>query len=283
LERIGIEAEDHSGPLHYTTTGAGPPIIALHGFGATSYAWRFMVPVLAQRYEVFLVDLKGHGASPRPLKGRYSLDAQAELVSDLIRKRNLQNVTLIGNSLGGGVALTLALQLAAEGSKRISALILLDTIYKAPVPFAFRVLRLPVLGRLAMALPARISVLLTLRYVTVSVTAQSRDAVDAYAVNLTAPGGKEALLQCVRQIDIDGIDDIVRDVRALDVRSLILWGSHDPLFDVKVGAQLSGDLKSSHYHVIPQCGHLPQEERPEEVLLHVQQFLQNNIRTSTPK
>jgi pimeloyl-ACP methyl ester carboxylesterase len=259
--------------LHYTVSGTGPPLIALHGFGATSYAWRYVAPALARDYEVYLVDLVGHGASARSADGCYSLEAQATLVYDLIRERDLRNVSLIGNSLGGGVALTLALRMASEHDERLSTLVLLDSIYKAPIPFIFKVLRTPFWGRLAMSLPARVSVSLALWYVTVSHIGNTDDVVSAYAANLSTPGGKEALIETIRQIDLDGIDEIINNVRSLDVRTLIIWGRGDPLLRPAIGEQLHRDLRNSSYCVIDKCGHLPQEEMPEVVISCIREFL----------
>ena len=248
-------------------------MIALHGFGATSYAWRYLTPALERDFQVYLVDLKGHGASPRPAHGDYSLEAQAALVHDLIQERDLRNVTVIGNSLGGGVALTLATSMAAAGDERLGALVLLDSIYKAPIPFIFKVLRAPFWNRLAMSLPVRVTVLLTLWYVTVSHSATTNDVVDAYAANLSASGGKEALIETVRQVNLEGIDETIGKIRRLDVRALIIWGRDDPLFSLAVGEQLHRDLRNSRYCVIDKCGHLPQEEKPELVVSYIREFL----------
>jgi pimeloyl-ACP methyl ester carboxylesterase len=220
--------------------------------------------------------LKGHGASPRPVDGNYSLETQAALVYDIIQERGLRNITLMGNSLGGGVALTLAIKMAMERDDRLSGLVLLDSIYKPPVPFMFKVLRTPFWGRLAMSLPAHLTVLSTLWYVTAAHGMISKDVVDAYSANLSAPGGRKALIESVRQIDLKGSEEAIQKVRRLDVRALVIWGRDDPLFGLAIAEHLHQDLRNSRYFVIDKCGHLPQEERPEAVVSHVRDFLLNN-------
>jgi pimeloyl-ACP methyl ester carboxylesterase len=122
--------------LYYETHGTGDPILFLHGFGANIYAWRHIVAPLSKHYQLILVDLKGFDASPKPDDKKYSISDQADLISQFIVKHNLKNLTIVGHSFGGGVALLTAIQLSENGSNRLSALILIDSIaYKHPSPY----------------------------------------------------------------------------------------------------------------------------------------------------
>src|SRR5919108_4097602 len=89
--------------LHFAALGKGRTLLFLHGFGANSYTWSKVSPTLSQNYRLILIDLKGHGASPKPNDRAYSLHDQAELVSAFITDNGLEDVTLIGHSLGGGI------------------------------------------------------------------------------------------------------------------------------------------------------------------------------------
>ena len=116
-------------PLNVTTLGLAPGpgveiFVLLHGYGASSFSWRHWVPHLAARGHVLLVDLKGFGAAPRPDDGRYAPSDQAELVHRLLVQRELTAVTLVGHSLGGGVALITALRLIDESASRLRRLVI---------------------------------------------------------------------------------------------------------------------------------------------------------------
>ncbi|HXZ25061.1 MAG TPA: alpha/beta fold hydrolase, partial [Nitrospiria bacterium] len=96
--------------IYYTEAGQGDPLILLHGFGETHATWEKLIPGLAPRHRVISVDLKGAGYSDKPDDGRYHVADQAAIVEALADKMHLQGVTLVGHSLGGGVALMTALQ-----------------------------------------------------------------------------------------------------------------------------------------------------------------------------
>src|SRR5262245_16929615 len=135
--------------LHYQDEGKGPPLLLIHGFGASSYTWRHIAPALARDHRVIAVDLKGFGQSDKPFDERYSVFDQADLLAQLIVDKNLHNLTLVGHSFGGGVALLLALKADPRLNGRISKLVLLDTIaYPQNVPVFFRLLDVPVVSQL---------------------------------------------------------------------------------------------------------------------------------------
>src|SRR5438477_4783421 len=96
----------------------------LHGFGATLFTWRFMVAPLAVSHRVIRIDLFGFGGSPKPQDADYSIRAQADRVEQFLATHGLRDVTLIGHSLGGAVALMTALGLHRTGLLR--SLVLLD-------------------------------------------------------------------------------------------------------------------------------------------------------------
>ena len=87
-------------PLQARVVGSGPPVVLLHGFGATQFTWREVAPDLARTHEVHALDLLGCGASPKPADGDYSPDHQARLVEAYITGRGLRGVTLMGHSFG---------------------------------------------------------------------------------------------------------------------------------------------------------------------------------------
>src|SRR5680860_1557297 len=135
--------------LYYQEEGKGPPLLLIHGFGASTYTWRHIAPELARTHRVIAVDLKGFGQSDKPFDSRYSVFDQAELLAQLIEDRDLRDLTVVGHSFGGGVALVLALEADKRLKGRITKLILLDSIaYPQDIPVFFRMLDMPLVSHL---------------------------------------------------------------------------------------------------------------------------------------
>jgi len=139
--------------IYYEDVGLGEPLILLHGFGETHETWGALAPELARHYRVISVDLKGAGFSDKPDDGRYRVADQAAIIEALADELRLSKVTLIGHSLGGGVALMTALLWQAQGGHRLKQLILIDSagISHTP-PRLISMLRWPFFGSLMLHL-----------------------------------------------------------------------------------------------------------------------------------
>jgi pimeloyl-ACP methyl ester carboxylesterase len=118
-----VAPSETKGRLHYEVVGAGPAaIVLLHGLGSSSADWELQIPTLAERYRVLAVDLPGHGRSPRP-RGAWTVEGMAAGVAGLLAALDEQPVHVVGLSLGGCVALALALDYPA----RVRSLVLVNT------------------------------------------------------------------------------------------------------------------------------------------------------------
>src|SRR4029078_3540519 len=91
--------------LYKEVYGTGDPILCLHGLGASLFTWRHFIAPFSQNNQLILVDFKGSGKAHKPYDGDYSIAAKADDIYHLIVEQNLTKLTLVGNSLGGGVAL----------------------------------------------------------------------------------------------------------------------------------------------------------------------------------
>jgi pimeloyl-ACP methyl ester carboxylesterase len=113
--------------LNFESTGSGRPVVALHGYGASLFSWRHLPPALPDR-KVIRIDLPGHGGSPARMDGRYTLSDHARLIIDFIEEQGLGEFDLIGHSIGGGVALMIAIELSERRGNSIKSLTLVDSI-----------------------------------------------------------------------------------------------------------------------------------------------------------
>ncbi|HTD49372.1 MAG TPA: alpha/beta fold hydrolase, partial [Acidimicrobiia bacterium] len=101
--------EIHGHRVGYRSGGSGPVLVLIHGMAASSATWRFVLPALGERFTVIAPDLLGHGGSDKP-RGDYSLGALASGVRDLLLALGHDRATVVGHSLGGGVAMQFAYQ-----------------------------------------------------------------------------------------------------------------------------------------------------------------------------
>jgi pimeloyl-ACP methyl ester carboxylesterase len=263
--------------LYHETHGTGAPILLLHGFGGSVYSWRYLVPSLSKHYKLLLVDLKGFGSSPKPHDKHYSVYDQAILIYKFILQHDLRNLTIIGHSLGGIVALVTALYLNESDPSRLIKLILIDSVgYEQQFPRFIEILRTPIVGPLGLyLLPSKLQVKHVLKLAYYDDNKISDDAVAAYAKTLDMPGGRYALLQTAKQIVPVDIEGLTLAYHTITVPTLILWGQEDEIVPLEVGKLLHQAIPHSELFILDQCGHHPHEEKADEVLTILENFLEN--------
>ena len=108
---------------HYLEAGDGPPVVLLHGFPETSYAWRYQIPELAKRYHVIAPDLRGYGANDKPSSG-YDKRTMAMDVRELMRALNLPKIALVGHDRGARVAT----RFAKDHPEILDRLVVMDNV-----------------------------------------------------------------------------------------------------------------------------------------------------------
>lgn len=261
--------------LFYEEDGEGAPVLLLHGFGASTFTWRRIAPELAKNHRVIAVDLKGFGQSDKPFDSRYSVFDQAELLTELIANRDLRNLTIVGHSFGGGVALVLALSTDPRLEGRISKLVLLDTIaYPQHIPVFFRMLDMPVFSHLGVRMvPPAVQTRVALQIAYLDNSKIEDEEVETYAAPLRTAAGKHAIIHSARQIMPEGLEEISERYRTITLPTLILWCDHDRIVPLDVGLKLRRTLPNAELRIVEGCGHMPQEEQPEKTLSLIESFL----------
>lgn len=263
--------------LYCERYGNGNPILALHGLGGSLYSWRELKGKLPN-HELILIDLKGAGKSPKPHDKHYSILEQADLIYDFIQEKDLKNLTLLGNSYGGALSLLVAIKLckSAEDRGRLSKLILIDSGgYNESLPWHLRLMRTPVLGWLAMyLLPPKISIGMVIRNAYCHPGNVTKEQIAEYAGPIAARGGRHALLQTGKQAIPKNVNQITDDYKNISVPTLILWGDADQLIPLKIGKKLDEAIPDSRLVLIPEAGHIPQEEQPAKIICEIREFLE---------
>jgi len=267
-------------PLHVEILGPDPDpgvdsIVLLHGYGGSSFSWRYWAPFLAKRAHVVLVDMKGFGSAPKPDDGQYGPRHQAELIYRLILQADLQRVTLIGHSLGGGVALDTALRLLDSEPGRLKRLILVaSAAYKQRMPLFVALAKYRRLASTALRI---LGTQFVIRHVLKSIVFDPSEVSDnqvlGYAKPLSSPEAHRALIDTALAIVPPDLEKLTARFEELDVPTLVLWGRQDRVVPLWVGERLADKLPDAKLQVLENCGHMPAEELPKESWEALQAFL----------
>jgi pimeloyl-ACP methyl ester carboxylesterase len=261
--------------LYYSEEGKGPPLLLIHGFGASTFTWRFVAPELAKNHRVIAVDLKGFGQSDKPFDGRYSVYDQAELLAQLIEDKDLRDLTLVGHSFGGGVALLLALEANRRLDGRITRLVLLDSIaFPQNIPVFFRLLDVPLVSQIGVRMvPPSVQARVALQIAYFDDSKIDPEEIELYAAPLKTAAGKHAIIYSARQIVPEDIAELSERYKTIELPTLILWCDHDRIVPLEVGIKLRRTLPNSTLRLVEECGHMPQEEQPASTLALIRGFI----------
>jgi pimeloyl-ACP methyl ester carboxylesterase len=261
--------------LYKEVYGTGDPILCLHGLGASMFSWRHFIAPFSQNNTLILVDFKGCGKSPKPRDSHYSIEEKTDEIYKLIVAENLTKLTLVGNSLGGAVALLLAIRLNEQEPGRLSRLVLIDSAGdKKYLPVHLNLIR-SILGPAIIYLsPSKLSAKMVLRMCYFDKQKITSAQVEAYAAPMASMGGRYALLQTAKQCIPPNVDELLAKVKTIAVPTFILWGREDTIIPLKVGKLLHDVIPNSILKVIEQCGHIPQEEKPDETIAMISKFLE---------
>lgn len=257
--------------LRVALSGAGSPVVMLHGLFMDHRTWEGASRSLASEFRVVAPDFPGFGDSEKPSASRFSYDvsAFAEVVADLYAGLDLGRAAVVGHDLGGAVAITLA----ARHPELVSRLVLVDCLcFDAPLDVRRRVALLPVVGGFVLKQLWGRS---TFRAVLRDHPAPGREGlpvekIDRYYDSFNAPSSRGSALATLRAT----ID--TRSVAALTARiavpTLVVWGRNDRTFPAGMGQRLSRQIRGAGFELMD-AGHAPHEERPDDFSAIVTRFL----------
>ena len=261
--------------IHFRDRGAGNPIVFIHGFGASLDTWRYLEDGLKSNHRIVSLDLKGHGYSERPLDDRYSLQDHAAVVLGLVDHLKLENAVLVGNSLGCAIALMAALNAQQKSSTTVAAMVLIaGSLDGDNLPFYLRVLRLPMIASIAAKLtPASFGTRLILKRAYYDDEKVTDSLVELYAKYQRIPGTEHALITTARQMipaDISGLRDALKK---LEIPTLNIIGKHDQIISRESAEGVCQILPRCKDITIDEAGHVPHEEKPQETIALLKDFL----------
>ncbi|HEY0513747.1 MAG TPA: alpha/beta hydrolase [Thermoanaerobaculia bacterium] len=258
--------------VHVEQAGSGEPVVLIHGFGASTYAWRKVMPALAASHRVVASDLNGFGYTQRPKsRAGYTREAQAELVLGTLDALGIDRAHFAGHSYGGG----LTLYLASQHPERFRSMVLVDS--SAPTYANDRRSRAAALRpldalfvRTLVLRPGMVRKGLLRSYYDDSLV--TPELVQAYLDRLAIEGVVDAFYGLTAPAPPGEPVDLAK----IAIPSLVIWGAHDELISPEMGRRAAARLQHAEFVLFAESGHIPMEEEPEAFLRAVLPFLERH-------
>lgn len=242
--------------------GNGPPLVLVHGTPFSSQVWRKIAPLLAERWTVYFFDLIGYGQSEKRARQDVSLAVQNDLLTAMFEHWNLECPEILCHDFGGATVLR-AYYLNNLKYKRVT---IFDPVALAPwgSPFVAHVRQ----HEAAFAgLPPYAHEALLRAYLQSAAHSQlTEDALQIYMAPWLGEVGQTAFYRQIAQMDQKYTDEVECRYGALECPVTLLWGEKDEWIPVDRGHKLAGLMTDGKIKVIPDAGHLVQEDAPEAIV-----------------
>lgn len=261
--------ETSVGSIAFQDEGEGPPVLLLHGFPASSWQWRELVPLLAARFRVIAPDLPGAGASVPADGVILDLATSARAMRELLAHLGLERFAVVGHGTGAGVAQVLAID--GDG---VDALVLLNAATLDAWP-----------SRGVTDARTRLSADGATRQVVRAIVRSAfevgaihrdrlpEEALDAYSKPYEEGDGPVRFERVLEGLDGRGLAGREEELGAIEAPVLILWGEDDPVYPSAVGERLNDAMPSSTLGLLPGCGHFLVEEAADTIGPMISEYL----------
>lgn len=260
--------------VFYITKGGGKPLLLIHGFGAGIWVWEKQIEFLSRFYRVYALDLLGHGYSDRP-KIEYRPQTYIFFFKRFMDEIGIDQATLIGNSMGGGIAWATALFFP----EKVKGLILIDSVPPDVLDQvrndSFKALtmvrKIPLLPYLLIAGRNRNLIRQVLRECILDPKLLTPELVNRQWEITRSKGTTWVLYSTLRHAE--EAKPMKEYLSLIKHPTLLIWGEKDQIFPPSVGEELSRSIPNSTLKIISKSGHLPMWEKPQEVNSILLQFL----------
>jgi pimeloyl-ACP methyl ester carboxylesterase len=263
----------------FRVAGSGPALLLIHGVGDNSSTWEAVHALLAQRFTVIAPDLLGHGESDKP-RADYSLAAFANGMRDLLAVLGIKRVTVVGHSLGGGVAM----QFAYQYPQLVERIVLVSTGgVTQDVSVGLRLAAMP-MGSEALAMLRVPGALPALQLVgraagkVLGCTKFGRDLPDGLRLlaRLKEPAALSAFSRTLRAV-VDGHGQLVtmldRSYLMQSIPVQVIWGEDDLVIPVSHARIAHAAIPGSRLAIFANSGHMPHHDHPDRFVETLERFI----------
>jgi pimeloyl-ACP methyl ester carboxylesterase len=267
-----IQINGHT--IFYTVKGEGNPLLLIHGYGAGMWVWEKQIEALSQFYRVYALDLIGHGFSDRP-KIPYSPETYIHFLRDFMEGVGIEKATLIGNSMGGGIAWAMAVLFP----ERVDRLILINgvppDVLNSVKNESFRTLvaikNIPLLPYLVIAGRNRNSIRWILLECVSDIKLITPEILNRQYQLSKIKGTTWVLYSTFKHAE-EALT-LMDKFPLISHPTLLIWGERDIIFPLHVGEALQQAIAGSTFKRIEESGHIPMWETPDEVNPAILDFL----------
>ena len=254
--------------VRYVRAGHGDPVILIHGLASSIYSWADVIGPLSEQFDVIALDLPGFGESTKPPDLAFADLPKALL--QLMDGLGLPRASMVGNSLGGAIALLLA----EHSPSRVDRLVVIDSagfgMRTAERPFMIRVIGSPLAGAFADRAPVkRLLTALTLRHLIHDRSKVTEERINEYVTPFLHADALESA-QSLLASPVD--EQFAARLTSIVAPTLVLWGRYDPWLPEAHADRFVAAIKGAR-KVVLETGHLPQEESPKDVARLIREHL----------
>lgn len=265
--------------VHYVEAGEGPPLVLVHGLGASHVTWYENIQPLADAgFHVLAPDLPGHGDSDKPKSINYDPPAGANLLDSFLDAIDVRRAALVGNSAGGLVSALYAL----DHPHRVDRLILVAAGgLGREMTWFLRLCSLPVLGEIVYQPWLQSMGQLNRKMLFYSPPNSADEVFSELDRVRSLPGSRQATLRSIRSsINYWGLREqrfILDRLSQLTMPILTVWGENDLILPVEHASSVRDALPSSLVKIIPECGHWPHMEKADEFNQLLTLFMEGSL------
>ncbi len=255
--------------VHYRRSGAGVPLLLIHGTGSSLHTWEGWTEELRDSFEAISLDLPAFGLTGAHPKSDYSISAYVEFLQDFTKTTGLDTLYIAGNSLGGFIAWKYAL----AHPEKVRKLILICSAgwpREKSLPFAMRLARTPVVKDIMKKVTPKPMFRKTLREVYYDDSKITDSLVNRYFELFLRPGNRQAYIDRIAQPQ----EAEPQRLAGLSIPVLIQWGVHDEWIPLGDAYRFDEILPDSRLITYDNAGHVPMEEIPRETARDARLFLE---------
>lgn len=262
--------------IRYIVRGSGSPLVLIHGFGEFLEVWWLNIATLSEHYQVYAMDMPGHGLSGKP-KIDYDLAFATEFASGFAQALGIEHASLIGHSLGGIVAISTAINFP----EKVDKLILVDSAgLTNKVPLVYRLCCLPLFGELIVEPTIKAGLRHGIKRAFYNPDLVTEEMVDRDYQFLKMPGARGAMLSIIRHgVSLSGPrpEAVMLDkLHLIKSPTLLIHGAQDEVIPIKYAQRARDLIPNARLKAIKKCGHCPHIEKASEFNEAVIAFLGAN-------